>query len=110
MKLEAIRALIEAATPGPWAYRVIAADFYTVNQDDSHPGHVLADAVTPSDAALIAASRTLLPKLLAVAEAASKSNHHARWCSSSPGPEDSWGPCECNSDDLEKALTALEVE
>lgn len=75
MKLEEIKALIEAATPGPWeangtgAYVAMMSIF-----DDKIRKYVSAPqtgmCVSDGDIAFIAASRTLLPKLLAVAEAA----------------------------------------
>lgn len=88
MKLEEIRALIEASTPGPW-HATISDNFsyegereeiitdntktWTVGpkaddanwrNDCNHPGYGMLMA----DAQLAAASRTLLPKLLAVAK------------------------------------------
>lgn len=82
MKLEEIRKLIEAATPGPWRYdhgnqevetrigrwNVCDIDMYRQGRDPeaSHPGD------RSDDGEFIAASRTLMPRLLAVAEAAAK--------------------------------------
>ena len=71
MKLDEIRKLIDAATPGPWVVyqekvgdlRHVQAKFDPEN-DDSFP----ALDCYPHDAAFIAASRTLLPRLLAVAQ------------------------------------------
>jgi hypothetical protein len=81
VKLKEIRKLIEAATPGDWS-----PENFGPFLDDGEleafcafgPQHDLdedgeteqAEAKAKADAAFIAASRTLMPKLLAVAEAA----------------------------------------
>lgn len=117
MKLEAIRALIDAATPGPWfntsngaATSVIATN--PCKEHAHEPGHWIAEGsydrgydTSPdpwakeesANFALIAASRTLLPKLLAVAEAAKS------WT----GPDHVCHSMGCS---LCEALTALEAD
>lgn len=69
MKLEDIKKLIDAATPGPWvAYQELQRSWYI--EDKCATATILDSAMSGSDAAFIAASRTLMPKLLAVAEEA----------------------------------------
>lgn len=72
MRLDEIRKLIEAATPGPWAYRIFEVDPITciIRRDNAYPGESVADNTNLADAEFIAAARTLLPALLAVAEKA----------------------------------------
>lgn len=83
MKLEDIRKLCDAATPGPWVwhhaypdgdrrdYSTLQSGVARVLDDGSACGEYNKE-IDPhgDDAAFIAASRTLLPKLVAVAEAA----------------------------------------
>lgn len=69
MKLPDIRKLCEEATPGPWEWET-SERLYAPGNGYVIDGH--ADEITKGDAAFIAASRTLLPKLLKVAEAAIK--------------------------------------
>ena len=74
MKLDEIEKLIEAASPGPWEY--IGRDGGALNCVDVwRSGRVTvertqSDPVDRANAAFIAASRTLMPKLLKVAAAA----------------------------------------
>lgn len=77
MKLEEIKKLIEAATPGPWHSDYARPDGYVTDQKvvrASKPVNATTDVLAvcnpcaPNDA-FIAASRTLMPKLLKVAEA-----------------------------------------
>lgn len=90
MKLEEIRKLIDAATPGPWT--ICPRDVYFFPNDSEQPQldheHIMAykgdflgaDVVGPvepgrsaflvHDAYFIAASRTLMPKLVALLEEA----------------------------------------
>jgi hypothetical protein len=75
VRLSDIAKLCEEATPGPWRYLPDTEAVYASIQ-----GPTLSDTVCSwrydtygkekADASFIAASRTLLPKLLAVAEAA----------------------------------------
>jgi len=70
MKLDEIEKLIEAASPGPWEY--IGRDGGALNCVDVwRSGRVTvertqSDPVDRANAAFIAASRTLMPKLLKV--------------------------------------------
>ncbi len=83
MKLEEIQKLIEASTPGPWKYdwgnwevEGPRPDRYAIcgmTPDDRAPGfhgQKPNPVDSPADGEFIAASRTLLPKLLKVARAA----------------------------------------
>lgn len=71
MKLEEIRKLIDAATPGPWTNRMqdglcnkyIDDDAIVISKEER-------DNMNPANVAFIALSRTLMPKLLAVAKVA----------------------------------------
>lgn len=65
MKLEEIQKLIAEATPGPWPCWSDPDIASQVTVDG-----LLRPVVIADDARFIAASRTLLPKLLRVAEAA----------------------------------------
>ena len=81
MKLEEIKKLCDEATPGPWVRHETYSDVWflgekimgnnktIVYQNDGH------NAGKEEDIKFIAASRTLIPKLLAVAEAAKKYMH-----------------------------------
>lgn len=75
--LEALRALEEAATPGPWGVcHVPRKGLSFVEQRNEH-GVATADVATLAlshsvDAALIVAMRNALPRLLAIAEAAER--------------------------------------
>ncbi len=105
MKLSDIRKLCEAALPGPWKW-----DYYQLVSTTVDPLGTTGDGVVmnmpgtnrpePGDADFIAAARDLLPRLLAVAEAARSVNRQARACV--PG-----GPSFV---DLNEALAALESE
>ncbi len=80
MKLEDIRKLVEGATPSPWIAEI--GETCTTVAPESLPYHIYfsrslarppdAYEMVKRDAAFIAASRDLVPKLLAVAEAARK--------------------------------------
>jgi hypothetical protein len=73
MKLSEIRQLCDEATPGPWEW-----DYHQLVSRTVDPKGVTGDGVVmnepginrpnPDDKKFIAASRTLMPKLLAVAE------------------------------------------
>ena len=63
LKLKEIRKLIEAATPGPWSVIPLANATYHLDDGAVQPR-------TCADANFIAASRALMPKLLAVADLA----------------------------------------
>lgn len=82
MKLEEIRKLIDAATPGPWVRHTRLCGGYSY-QVLNATGGILLETTSyggmSEDAALIAASRTLLPKLLAVAEAAQSVCEPSLW-------------------------------
>ena len=73
MKLDEIEKLIEAASPGPWEY--IGRDGGALNCVDVwRSGRVTvertqSDPVDRANAAFIAASRTLMPRLLKVVRA-----------------------------------------
>lgn len=76
MTLDEIRALCEAATPGPWcATQVDPATIYTPTIQTKDGGLLtcmMDYGGNREDARLIAAARTLLPALLDVAEAAAR--------------------------------------
>jgi hypothetical protein len=115
MKLEEIKRLCEAATPGPWRVTeypkeewgpsdTIEGDIHGATQawerticDDTQ---YYPTAPGLADVRFIAAARDLVPKLLAVAEAAESIQHNA---------ECSWDPCDCGVKDLRTALAALEA-
>ena len=112
--IEEIKRLIEAATPGPWhSVRAAMKDSFVpcrarvVAHDKAQENPELLVEV-PSyshrpehDAAFIAASRTLMPKLLAVAEAAKLLKRS--------GPCDgNRRTCECGPCQLDRALHNLE--
>lgn len=71
MKLEDIRKLCDAAKPEPWDYD----GRFTVSVPGDWAATQSFFRIAPADAAFIAASRTLMPKLLAVAEAVEKARH-----------------------------------
>lgn len=58
MKLDQIRALIEAATPGPWFINLTPGWYHIRAGAD-----VIVQTAMIQDARLIEASRTLMPKL-----------------------------------------------
>jgi hypothetical protein len=70
VNLEDIRKLVESATSGPWVWRKLP------NRVNEHaivsPSALrsVCTRATPEDAAFIVAARDLVPRLLAVAEAA----------------------------------------
>lgn len=75
MKLSEIRALCEAATPGPWTY---SRESYATRDKD---GLIAAISSLPRNGELIAASRTLMPRFAEFATAfdafmASFANHY----------------------------------
>lgn len=70
MNLEEIRALCEAATPGPWAVDTFGNIYKPARQ--GNVAQMRGANQEHADAAFIAAARTLLPKLLEVAEAADR--------------------------------------
>lgn len=70
MKLEELKKLVEAATPGPWTWRLV--DGICNKYLDEGAIVIEGDAcsnIDPANCRLIAASRTMLPKLIAVVEA-----------------------------------------
>lgn len=73
MKLDDLKRIVEAATPGPWRTHEPIPHTYS-QQILTYDGGILAETTCygkmRDDAAFIAASRTLLPKLLAVADLA----------------------------------------
>lgn len=86
MKLEEIRAMLAEITPGPWKYdmgnwevegpRPERHTICSMTPDDRHSGFGENSPQNPvssmADGAFIAMARELMPKLLAVAEAAQK--------------------------------------
>lgn len=102
MKLPDIRALIEAATPGPWVKS------NELGSDSIGPvsGNYAGADASEEDIRFILASRDLLPKLLAVAEAAEARRDQECDC-------DAGGKCSaCYRTDalISEALAALESE
>jgi hypothetical protein len=70
-ELEKMRALSEAASPGPWE-----RSGYTVHESDPFYGPVVAECgMSVRDAKFISASRTIVPKLLAALEAVYTETH-----------------------------------
>ena len=112
MSLEDLKKLCDAATPGDWnCYQMAEGTqptgyFYLGSPRGSEGG------MTVADASFIAASRTAMPKLLKLAEAAKAYGKEIGFRSYS---EDYHGSsyCEIMADlatDLEEALKALESE
>lgn len=66
MKLSEIRKLCDEATPGPWRYDHGNWAVERYDRSDYHRSEI----GKPEDGEFIAAARTLMPKLLAIAEAA----------------------------------------
>jgi len=97
MKLDELKALDAAATPGPWH----SASW---GVGDGGVDVVFYPDIDSADAALIAAARNALPKLLAVAEAAKRVC--ARMRDGEPGITD----YDDAVDDLERSLDALEAQ
>jgi len=81
MKLEDIQKLCDEATPGPWTYDEVINPSITYERKDaviheiSDPGNY----IYLEDAKFIAASRELLPKLLAVVKAAKNLQDDYLW-------------------------------
>ena len=76
MKLEEIRKLIERATPGPWTSRTNEV-FYPCHKSPSGYDRSLLEVdvcsgMVDDTATFIAASRTLMPQLLKIAEIAKR--------------------------------------
>lgn len=103
MKLEEIRALCSAATPGPWSPHTIEGDYGAHACGPYVSGESLgydeAAIQLEADAAFIAAVRTLLPLLLDVVEAAQR-------CAE---PHILIVTAACAHADLKAALAALEA-
>lgn len=79
MNLTDIRKLIDEATPGPWISDRARVRFPCYKSPSGYDAadleiDVCTGQCTPT-ASFIAAARTLMPKLLAVAEAAKTRNH-----------------------------------
>jgi len=97
MKLEDLKKLCGKATPGPWSYAPPVVD------DPQFENAIRAGqfqlVLTDYDASFIAAARTYLPKLIAVAEAAKSLPIHA------------WGDLACEErEQMFKALAAMEAD
>lgn len=116
MTLEEIKRVCEAATPGPWApdlYFETRLDGSTITRAS---GPNLRDdrAQSESDAAFIAMARTVLPKLLKVAEAAKRARADlddfylkAKLEGGAYTIDDEWEGW-FSRDEIDKALAALE--
>ena len=111
MKLEDMEALEKNATKGPWAYCYDGSSDWSVGLEKDPQANQIASchrwhAVENPDAKFIAASRELMPKLLAVAKAAKKMQV---WYSNDHSID-----CCCNVCDVEpslnRALEKLEKE
>lgn len=103
MKLDQIRALIEAATPGPWHDDPVN-DKVWVDQENAFEGNstvceVSGLGIGNCNLRFIAASRDLMPKLLRVAEAAKLVLH-----ADCPGMK----TAQERRDDLFEAILAVE--
>lgn len=110
MKLEEIKKLIDAATPGPWlAHYETGLNPMVITLIEASGGQNFGERICGSDKftnmEFIAASRTLMPKLLAVAEAAAEIAIPDMGC----GPEDECPKCSPFFK-LSKAFAALEAE
>lgn len=105
--LQALRELLDAATPGPWElemdddgyhYRICApsltVSFRSINGDEG----LLTD-----DAQLIVAMHNCLPELLAVVEAAEDLGHSGN-CAIY---DRAMGDCNCHIKEVKRALAAL---
>jgi hypothetical protein len=106
-RLDAIEARAAAATPGPWEVidligsRPLRASVWTT--EDGVHDVCLAEETTPADAAFIAAARTDIPALLAVARAARLVK--AQCDDMCPSWYDE--PCDCGMAALRAALAPL---
>ena len=69
MSTESIRERLAAATPGPWSALTDRPHFVVYGDDDDSGEADVCEPYLPQDAAFIAASRTDVELLLAVAEA-----------------------------------------
>lgn len=65
-----LRALLDAATPGPWTHGPLGWEVWNRDADGAMDTRVAGSWLLPQDAALIAAAVNALPALLDVAEAA----------------------------------------
>ncbi len=105
MKLDELKRLVEAATPGPWdhaEYKCKCCHYVDAaeSEDLMYVSNGLS-CLKPQDAAFIAAARNHISKLIAVAEAA-KAEHHEK-C---PGHKNF---CRCTTGSiLRDAIAALE--
>lgn len=120
MKLDQIRALIEAATPGPWEHD--GEDYIFQVHNDAWQAKVAEmrgygeRLPIDANARFIAASRDLMPKLVDEVEQLRIQN--ARLLKVAEVAQDMWRTCpnanpepcgRCDWCDLEKALAALET-
>ena len=122
MTRDSIRALVDAATPGPWheSWRGIGWEVHLdgtpgkcwapdePDHSDTHMGQKDTMGDWPqaeADAAFIAASRTAVPLLLAVADAAAA----ARLMCDDMCPAHYDDPCNCGRAAIRDALAALEA-
>jgi hypothetical protein len=65
MKLDEIENLIAAASPGPWPKLIARVDIGWIGHGPGHPSEGTINRAL-NDALFIAASRTLMPRLLTV--------------------------------------------
>lgn len=72
MKLEEIEKLCNEATPGPWMAFIPNDERLVQKAIVSGPKQYINNSFSSEDAEFIAASRTLMPKLLDVAKAAKR--------------------------------------
>lgn len=110
MKLEEIRNLIDKATLGPWGQQFLDQNSLIVRTiadiiDERGSGEVARCRVR-EDAAFIAASRALMPKLVGMAEAVKReeTSKHREWDHTEGCPR-----CDAHHDKM-AALAALEAD
>lgn len=110
MTLEDIAKLCGAASPGPWSVEhEPAPDTYVVSTIiDSERNCLMEFSLSKPDADFAAASRTLLPKLLRVAEAAKAARGLSPDCCCDI--EYVCMTCKENKEALDKALADLDAE
>lgn len=124
MKLEEIRKLCDEPTPGPWKWLyssqgLFASPGYVLHQGNLGKGGIVLEGsgsennygviCSAKDREFIAASRNLMPKLLAIAEAVQvyRAEHADCYCCTDEGE---CSPCFERLAALDMSLTVLEGE
>ena len=76
MNLDDMQKLCDEATPGPWSYEDAQQGFFRYPDIRDPVGDKLGEMFRTRNAAFVTACRILMPKLLAVAEAAKNIHEH----------------------------------